>query len=288
MWFIGKEPKFKKGTPAMIRLSEGSPIFMFDAPLDVSNLHNYDCTYWYTGMTFSVDIKKLIKSCLSNILSFSETFFKLSAPIIACLLILLFYLDLDNVKRSTKTLISNYWLILIPSLIIFLIYLPIRTELRYIGAYVTLTFLSLFSSITLNQNEQSKKLIKAVTIILSLILTTNILLATLSNAYYRKSQDHTHWIVAQYINAKGIKNKDKVGYIGNLDHTYWARLAKVKITAGWHVPDRNKIAAYPKDIINDFKKAKVKAILSEVLPTYSLSSKWEAINKTGYFLTLVK
>jgi hypothetical protein len=133
------------------------------------------------------------------------------------------------------------WNLLVPAVTALALYSMVLVEKRYIGPFVVLIWLSLFSGIRLKENGLASRLFTSVVIAMTVASIVIITATSLVPAYATardiiKREDGSapiYWQVADGLSAMGVKTGDQVGFIGEgfAAGSFWARLAKIQIIA---------------------------------------------------------
>jgi hypothetical protein len=98
-----------------------------------------------------------------------------------------------------------------------------------------------------------------------------------------------HWEVATQLQRFGLREGDRVAYIGLSFGAYWARLSKVRIVA--EIPSDEKDSFCKTDIstrsqvMDTFERIGAKLVVAEKLPPdiTTSGSGWQRLGSTDYF-----
>ena len=94
--------------------------------------------------------------------------------------------------------------------------------------------------------------------------------------------------VAQSLRELGIEPGDKVGVIGYAYEAYWARLAKVRITAEMLDADADELwdgdEALRQSVLQAFANSGVDAVVAEYVPGYANLQNWHQVDNSNYYI----
>ena len=272
-----------------VRIIFNSPLVLeYSTPFNVTYPLVYDPSYWCDGgLKAYFDLKGQILALLKSFKEyFTYLFFQTQGILLTGYLIL-------SLISSRKWLclkdIKNEWVLVTMPLLAMSMYSILHVEARYIGAFVTLLWLGLFSSLKLPDSKEIKKFVSCLIIILSTFMLITSLFSEdlLENRLYAKELS-VNWDVAKSLQKIGIQKGDKVGVIGICDDYYWARLTRVHIIA--EIPLDEEIANFwaadsfvKSQVLQAFKKAGTKMVIAGRAPAYASKLGWKNIKDTSYY-----
>ncbi|MBN2031171.1 hypothetical protein JW824_13135 [bacterium] len=295
MWVHWQGDELKSGTPMhpTRKISDKPVIYEFEIPIQCTYPPWYDPAYWHEGLTIYFNIKQQI-AVLQYIIEnfYVNLFFQLQAPLVVGFLI--FFLTGWNRPDNHKILLKQ-WPLLIPAIIAMSMFALVHVETRFLGAYIVLLWLGLFSGIHLFQSSKSIKWAKNIILAVVITLMTITVIPFGMRTYHlfadliggKSVWVHKHFQVAQGIKQLNIHDGDKVGFIGHAIDAYWARLASIQIIA--EIPYNNidsfwaADSAVKKKAFQIFSDIHAKAVLTSEVPQYALLSEWQRLGDTGYF-----
>jgi len=198
--------------------------------------------------------------------------------------------------------IAAAWFLLVPALAAFAMYMQVYVEIRFIGSFVTLLLIGLFSGVRLFDLPESRRLVACVMIIIVAMFGLTIGPSN-ARAAYAAARDITrgqeaapsvYWRVAEELKRMGVRPGDKVASLmySNKDNVYWARLARVQIVAEIFSDafrtDENDFwmadEAIKSQIIETFAKAGANIIVAHTMPAWASTEGWQKIGDTGYYV----
>lgn len=263
-------------------------IYEFGTPLGGTYPLWFDPSYWYDGLKPHFDLTEQMQAVKRNIETYYPMFYPKYGVLIFSSLIL--YV----MSRRQWSVITEYYNLLIPAITGFAMYCIVATNIRYVGSFFTLMWLGIFSGIHLPDSEDSRRLLRHVTVVMVLVLMmvathhfiTRQLIIKKDSPFF-----HTQWQVADALNKMGIEPGDKVASIGNSHAHFWARLARVKIVA--EMPHQsatmfwNADGATKSKVIEAFVKTGAKVIVTNIVPGSISDIGWQKIPNTNYYIYLL-
>jgi len=102
-------------------------------------------------------------------------------------------------------------------------------------------------------------------------------------------QPHPDWQVATALRQIGLKNGDRVSYMGYalVDHA-WAHLARVRISA--EIPEEDVLNFWASDeknrqeVINWLSSTTAKALITRNVPDSAIPMGWTKVAETNYYI----
>jgi 4-amino-4-deoxy-L-arabinose transferase-like glycosyltransferase len=260
-------------------------IYEFGTPIGGTYPIWYDPSYWHEGIKIHFDLKEQLRAIKINLKIYYHIFY----PRYSVLIFSSFILYLMGRRRwSTVKDLAEYWILFIPAVTAMGMYCLISAGSRYVGPFVVLLWLGIFSGIRLPDSEESKRLLRCATIVMVLVLMMVTGRHLLKNDY---PSSHVHWEVADALKQMGVLPGDKVASIGQSYSHFWARLAKVRIVAEittkdidtfWEADDGVKSKIY-----EAFSKTGAKAIVTDKVPEGPLPPGWQKIANTDYYIYIL-
>ncbi|MBI3589997.1 MAG: hypothetical protein HY094_01295 [Candidatus Melainabacteria bacterium] len=294
-WYINPNPcnYIHRGFPGCKKLVhpvreiyDEPRLIEYSYPLPVTYPLIHDPSYWSEGTTPYFDIKGQIIALVKNIRELFKLFLY-DQNVLIVLFLILFFLQERKVEFFREA--RRKWLLFIPAVIPVLIYLLVHLESRYIGAFLVVFWLVLFSSVKLKYFSNVKRVTSLLAVVLVFSLNImSVFSKDLEENYQAAKDEIIDWQIAEKLEKAGIKKRDKVAIIGNYyDHLYWARLLKVQIIAEifdepvyefWAASDHVK-----SQVFKTLKQYGIKTVVTEKIPSYASNAKWENINGTSYY-----
>ena len=304
------------------KVFESPAVYEFKEPFKVTYPPWYDPSYWYEGaVSRSSPVGHLIspvrhlispvrhlKVAGNVMLHFYAVF--INTPIGMAILFTFLVLTLYSRPKVRQWIAGiTLWNILLLAIAALALYSLVLVETRYIGAFVVLLWLGLFSSVRLGNDEGSRKLRSAVTIALVASSMIVIIAKSMAPAYatlhdvVRKNDilPSPHWAVADGLSKMGLQAGDPIGSIGygfgGIENS--ARLTRLRIvaeiTSGADFNPKGDVDKFwhsdpevQRRVIEVFAKTGAKAIVANRLPPgLSDPPGWKRVGETDayvYFL----
>ena len=272
------------------RLFDMPEIYEFGSPIGGTYPAWYDPSYWYEGVVLHFDLGEQIRALVANARVYFNVFYHFQSGLIVGFLILCF---MGGRRWLCVKDIWENWSLLIPAISALGMYSLVHVELRYIGAFVVLLWMGVFSGLRLPDSRESRRLTACVSIALLLVMMIPISTSTAEKAYaaardlMRKQDAHAQWQAADGLNRMGVQPGDSVAFMGDPFDPYWARLARVRIVA--EIPEGEVDDFWAADqmvksqVIKTFAGAGAKAIVTTNVPDSASTSGWERIGNTDYY-----
>jgi hypothetical protein len=319
-WSHWQGEEIVHGTPVhpTTKIYDDPPMYEFGEPFKVTYPPWYDPSYWYEGVTVTIDSQRQLSVIVRNteaLLFFLaaspgstttsyRTWYNLEFGIdrtIGSFLTLFCVMILTNIGRvSVFRGIAEHWFVLLPIGSVLALYALLHFEGRYIAAYVVVLWMVLFRSIAIPHSEESKRIFTAVLVAAALIaaitLATKTGQAVLHAARYSVNGNnqapllqsgYTNWKVAKYLQNAGLRAGEPVGSVGWTYSAYWARMARVHVVA--EVPEEGRMTFWLSDadkravVMRLFRDVGAKAVVATGVPAGSAPVNWQQIEGTDYY-----
>jgi len=307
-WYVNHVPRYHwqgelKGLGAPIhptqKLNDTPAIYDFDGHGSATYEAWYDPAYWNDGVKTRIDWKSILPQVLVNRLIYYDVFFAQLAPV---LVVCAFLFLIGGRGKLARKDVAAYWIVLLPPLAAFGMYIGVHVEVRMIGAFVVMFWMGLFTAIKFDDSASMRKAGEwAVMALVSFtILTLGFSMLGDAASYSRAeltAWNNTNalpqWQIVNELRRAGIEPGDKVAWIrpnifdDRTQNYFWARLAQVRIVAEipaanaddfWNAsPDER---AKDLDILSSTGAA---ALVVTKMPLKSPDAGWKPLGKTGYF-----
>ncbi len=281
------------------KVMEEPEVYEFGGPVGGTYPHWYDPSYWNEGLTPRFDLRRHIKNMLWRPDLYSFLLFALRGSLLIGLFILMYMSGRG--WRMVRD-VGASWLLLVPALAAFAMYMQVYVETRFIGSFFTLLLIGLFSSVRLPDLPESRRLIACVMIIIVTMYGLAVGPAN-ARAAYATAQDialrgetapNVYTQVAEELKQMGVQPGDKVASLSysNNANAYWARLARVQIVAELFPDafrtDENDFwmadEAVKSRIIETFAKAGADIIVASAVPIGASTEGWQRIGNTDFYV----
>lgn len=286
---VNHVPKFWTGDPHGsgtpengVRIVAREPM-TFDLtylPTTFSNPASDQLGYWMQGVHPHIDLGQQFNATKKIIGEYVDWFE-----------VLLFASLVLYLLRRQITL--DYMSLIIPGLAAFALYALVYAESRYLGAWIVILFLCFAASIQFD--ERSRRGVLATIGAIGLfygVTSLNLTRSEISNSLRRARSRHPNpqLETALALGKLGVSRGSRVGGIGLLYDSYWARLAGVQIS--WHVPDTTAYSrsspAARAAVLESFRRAGGSAVVSTNKPTAVANENWQSLGPAGYWVLLLR
>ncbi len=296
-WWVhwqGDEPKSGIPVHPTRKIFDMPAIYEFETPTRATYPPWYDPSYWYEGVSIHFSIKQQVGVLLRHIEDFYFTFFfhYQTALIVGYLL---FFLAKPNRSVGFK-MILHQWPLFLPAVAALILFCLVHVESRFLGAYITMFWMGLFSSVRFMNSIESKRWADGVIIaIVAVILFMTVFpLGMRSHQVFldllkgRDPWPHEQYQVAEKLSKLNIFSGDKMALIGHtFINAYWARLTGIQIIAEIPNIDSDSFWAandtIKEQVFRKFSETNAKAILTTEVPLYASTAAWRKIENTQYF-----
>jgi hypothetical protein len=277
MWFPSGPGLKHRLTP----LITSPPTFEFASPVQGTFPPWYDPSYWHEGLRPHFDAKAESGAVLKALRKYLHLVF--SPRLQLYLLVGLVALFWMNRQRSlyVRTVASN-WPVMIPALAAIGGYALIHTELRFVGAFVAILWLALFSGVRISASQTSRRWANGIVIGIAIFSLYRPIVVDAHTSY------PAYWKAAEVLNADGVRPGDTIGVIGYESPAMEiARLARVRIIAQTREGGNRFWIQSPvvhDQVIEALEQTGVRAIFtSEDSPQVQLRRRWRRLgHSTDY------
>jgi hypothetical protein len=260
------------------------PIYEYGTPISSTYPLWYDPSYWNDGLKIHFDLKEQLQAIKRNVKIYYPMFYPSYSVLIFSSLIL--YL-MGRRRWLIVTDIAEHWNLLVPAITGLAMYCIIAIDARYVGSFFTLMWLGVFSGVRLPDSEESKRLLRNITVVIVLVM----IVVTGRHLIDQETPFHVEWQVADALNKMGIEPGDKVASIGYAHGYFWARLARVHIVA--EIPNRGMASFWGADnsvqskAFETFSRIGVKAIVTALMPDNISPAGWQRLAGTDYYVYML-
>jgi hypothetical protein len=225
------------------------------------------------------------------------------------------FISYDRRSYLAKNILRQ-WNLLVPSVAAFALFSTISVETRYVGAFMVLLWLGLYSGVRATYSRRGRILQTGIVIAAATVIACSIIKSTLpaTAALARKAIKGEDYFVdalgarpaimgqtrvAEGLARMGVRPHDNVASIGRGFLCGWARLAKVRIIA--EVTDGSPVRPATQDVedfwaadpsirrkvVTTFERTGAKAIVADQAPAWAVQEGWRHIADTPYYAYLL-
>jgi hypothetical protein len=259
----------------------------------------YDPTYWYEGSVSRFDLWQHFSVLLESSRGYYELFSKWGIQYGLLVGLLSLYL----VRRKRWWLLPGLtlpWNLIVPALVGIALFALINVQGRYVGPFVVLIWLSLFSAVRVPDSAHSHRFMRSITIVLVAVIIFTTLASSSREAIFamrylaagEKISKHEQWEVSEALREIGMIPGDQVAVIGNSFRAFWAHLLGVRIVAEVRHPNVERFWELDKPhraaVIDALASTSAKVIVAEKPASGVDLSDWQKIGNTEYYIYLLK
>jgi 4-amino-4-deoxy-L-arabinose transferase-like glycosyltransferase len=283
--------------PSRILLND-PPVYEFGEPVGGTYPISTDPSYWYQGISASINLENQLYRVLAGIIHYLELFTQRQGVFFACILVLLV---IGIIQKAYARPVVKDWVLTLTATAALGLYALVLVEDRYIGSFILLFWTDLLRNIRLPNHQNNRTLMRVSGSLAALGLLLTVFLFNLEGIS-RLSPDRTSidlaaagnpppsWPgeVATKLQQLGIQPGDRVGVIGYAYDSFWARLARVKIVAELLETDANEFwvgdDALQADVVDAFARSGARAVVAEYVPGYANLEGWHQVGISNYYI----
>jgi hypothetical protein len=294
----GDEPG--SGTPEhpTRKIFDNPPAFEFGEPIKGTYPVWYNPPYWYEGSVTHFNFRQQVRVFVGSVKSYYELFRSWGLQYGLFVGVVALYV-MGRKLRSLLFDLGRQWPLFIPAFAGCGMYALVFVEARYVGSFVVLFWLALFSAVRLHHTPNAHRFIRSITLVLVVSIMFTTIASSTRESLRTVSQlvsgedptAHEQWQVAEGLRERGVVPSDKVASVGDSFRAFWAHLAGVRISAEVR---RDKIVTFwqsdpalRSELINAFARAGVKAVVAERPPPGIDLTGWQKLRNTDYYVYLV-
>ena len=302
-------------------LLETPTVYEFGSPVLGTFPPWRDPYYWFAGITPHFDRAGQLSVLKENAKTFKELTSGVNRSFIYGFLILLCMGS--NVGLVIRTM-GRQWFLLIPCAVAIAMFSVVHVEGRFLAPYFIVIGLALFACVAAVRTRLSLRLVSSVVVLAVVFFAASSLKPMKAGALSFVRSLHKDEIlgrseswqvssvaVSDALKQNGLRNGDRVAYIGESDDFYWARLAGLQVNAEirqfdtsdfLNFPAWNSVLAGLKNSVDIYwaappeLKARVdgilrtagsKAIVTDAFPAGVSTDGWQHVPGTAYYIHLL-
>ena len=273
-----------------VRIFDSPAAYQFATPIGGTYPFWCDPSYWQDGVKPHFDLRGQLSATETVLLSYLWLIFSPSLGLSLTLGVLVLSL-LALHPSKTLILAAKSWPLLIPGLMGLFLYITVRVEGRYIGGFLPLVWIAIYSGVRLPSSAVSKRFPGGVVAVAALVIAVVATCSTIANLSQNTQTRPAYWKAAQALAERGILSGDKIAIISD-DPTgeggpYVARLARVQIIGQVNRPDeffRSDLSTQIR-LLDAFANTGASAVLTWTKPGHARSrAEWQNLGGTDYFV----
>ena len=290
------------------RVFENPDVYEFAYPIGGTYPLMFDPGYWTAGLSPRVNVRQQLLAVASNVRFYFDLFLRTQGGFVALLLVLGIVALRAGIRPTDFSAESA---LVVWALCAFGLYATVFVTARYIAPFVVIFWAGILASLSLPDGVPYRRVLTASGVILALLVWVNIATVNLEAATAllgysvdlpadAKPADNSrlvdrpsasHPAIAEGLQRLGIREGDRIGFIGYSFTAFWARLARVRIIveiapehagAFWNAGDDTQAK-----VLQVFANAGAKALVSEPTERPTLIPPgWQRVGQTGYLVRL--
>ncbi len=267
-----------------LRLTAGPPpIFEFAGPVPGTFPPWYDPAYWNEGLRVGFSPARQLRAVFANARIYFLLFWRQGGLLVGWITLML----LSTGGWRDRLDLRGPVMLLAPAAAALAMYSLVHVEWRYVGAFVVLLWLGLFSAVRLPESEETRRTAGRLAVAMVVLLGVEVLgLGVYGMASTSRSlAHHPHWQVAAALGRLGVRPGDTVAIIGSGGDAYWARLARVRIVASIPPAGADYFwasgEAVRRQSLDHFARAGARAVVAEHVPAWAPTTDWRRLLERG-------
>jgi hypothetical protein len=245
-----------------------------------------DPSYGYRATPFHFMLRRQLNRTHIVLRYYFDLFVVQLGPLLTGLLVLFFLGD----RRELGKRLARLPVLWLPAIAGLAFYASMRVDGRFLPGYIVVLNAACVASLRLPQSMNLQKTTRAIALAVSFLLLSQIAVQVSHEASHLFGrQPHPDWQVATALQQMGLKNGDRVSYMGYalVDHA-WAHLARVRIAA--EIPEEDVLNFWASDkkerqqIINWLSSTAVRALITQNVPDSAMSMGWTKVADTNYYI----
>jgi hypothetical protein len=288
------------------RIFDEPPIYEFAEPVAGTYPMAYDPGYWTAGLAPVISAQGQARALITSAMFYFDLFLRKQGGFLALVLLL----GILSVRRGFRPLqIDGAAMLVLWSLAAFAMYSVVHALPRYIAPFVTLFWAGLLGSMRFPPDVSGKKLATVGAVLLTLFVWINLAVLNLDGvrrvtgftplaegaiepAAEVEAHAANHPAIADELLQMGLRDGDRIAFIGYSFTEYWARLARLRIVAEihWHDVDRfwNAPEDRQADAIAAFAGTGAVAVIAAPVEMGESPPGWQVVGDTGYLLYMLR
>jgi hypothetical protein len=288
------------------RVFDEPPIYEFAEPVAGTYPMAYDPGHWTAGLTPVISAQGQARALITSAMFYFDLFLRRQGGFLALVLLL----GILSVRRGFRPLpIDGAAMLVLWSLAAFAMYSVVHALPRYIAPFVTLFWAGLLAGMRFPPDVSAKKLATVGAVLLTLFVWINLAVLNLDGlrrvtgftplaegaiepATEVETHAANHPAIADELLQMGLRDGDRIAFIGYSFTEYWARLARLRIVAEihWHDVDRfwNAPPETQAGAIAAFASTGAVAAIAAPVEMDELPPGWQAVGDTGYLLYMLR
>jgi hypothetical protein len=225
----------KPSHPERLILKDPVPVFEFGEPVGGPYPPWYDPSYWYEGIRPRFDFRQQLHVLLPNLVMAAAVFLISPALPIA----LLFLVAGKESWRSLSSYLTRHYLLLVPVLAGIGMYCLIYVDKRYLAGFVVTTWILIVVGLNDhpfrfgNWTQRAAQAICVLGFAVAILyrMAGPVAVTTRDLIHGGENDWNFNWMLAQKLEAIGLKKGERVAFIGLAKDADWVRILECRTVA---------------------------------------------------------
>jgi hypothetical protein len=266
------------------KIFSSPPIYEFGAPGRGTYSPWYDPSYWNEGLRARFDLGDQLHALAKSSKQYLRAFWSQNA-LIACILVLV------ALRQDTRSLLHDFsgiWYLWLPAVAALGLYSLVWVEHRYIAQFFVLIWAAALILIRLPGQNESRRIIRIVTIVAALLLTIRTSILFVEGCIDRYRAAGLQLDIAKGLTIQGVRPGEKVALIDAGFGEGWQKLARVAVVA--EIPSEEREAFWSADIAKReeiyhvLAKTGASVVIAPEVPNWAATECWERVQSTPVYI----
>jgi hypothetical protein len=283
-------------------IHEDPRVFEFAEPVGGTYPMAYDPGYWTRGLEPTVTVSGQLRALATSAMAYFDLFVRRQGGFVA-LVLLLFWMRRREEQRPEP---SGETAILLWALAAFGMYALVHVLPRYVAPFVVLFWAGALARLAFPAGAMGARLATLGGVLLTVFVWINLAALHLdgvsrvtgftpvaeastergAEAVAEPRPDHV--AIAADLERLGLREGERIGFIGYSYNQYWARLARLRIVAEIHLHETQRFwTATPErqaEVLAAFARAGAVAVVSAPVPQQARPPGWQSLGDSQYLI----
>jgi len=279
----GQPPGFGFPLHSTTRILDLPEAYEFPASPDEIYPPFDNAPYWNDGIKMRFVFSNQIRSWKRNTLECLKSFWYQGLLLVGVFIIL-------GIVGSAKEVLRQFartWYLWVPVLATILMYVTIHWEERYISPFMAMGWASLLCLVRLPDHQNSRRLLKALVIVVVAVLIFRTGIVTLKDVLHNHRTTKQNLEIAEALYAAGFAPNEKIAEV-NAYVAIWEWLARVSVVA--EISDAYPRALCPASrdkqtqIYDRLAATGARILIASPVPPWASNSDWQEIGDTTMYV----
>jgi len=266
------------------KIRDNPPIYEFASPVGGTYPPSYDPSYWNEGRRWTFNARAQLRVIAGHLVTYAGLLLRDQSGLLAGVLTLILIGGI-----ATRKVLWRNWFLFIFCFAAPGLYLLVHVEVRYVGAYVALLWITTLFCVRLSNSEGQRRLAEylALAVVVTILLSVEdgTLRAVREGGPFSALDQVA---VADNLEKMGLRAGDHIAVLGDGNWSYWARLGKYKIVSTIMASDTPGFwAEKPEErdaICRIFATTGARAVVTTTPPPANAGDGWLQIGASEYYV----